>query len=196
MKKQLIFFTFLSKNDYNLKTIKFGLFIISVSLYITINSFFFIDENMHKIYIDHGIFNFIYQLPQILYSSVISIFGNLIINYLALSQKSLLKIKACKNKFEVYNKSINLFKYLLIKFNIFFIIGLLYLSFCWYFISAFCAVYNNTQEIYLKNCLLSFSISLIYPFLLNIIPAILRAISLKVNNRKCIYNLSKVFAFI
>ena len=41
MKKQLILFTFFSKNDYNLKTIKFGLFIISVSLYITINSFFF-----------------------------------------------------------------------------------------------------------------------------------------------------------
>ena len=42
MKKQLILFTFFSKNDYNLKTIKFGLFIISVSLYITINSFFFL----------------------------------------------------------------------------------------------------------------------------------------------------------
>ena len=195
-KKQLIFFTFFSKNDYNLKTIKFGLFIISVSLYITINSFFFIDENMHKIYINHGIFNFIYQLPQIIYSSIISIFCNLIINYLALSGKNLLKIKKCENKFEVYNKSLNLYNYLRIKFNFFFIIGLVFLCFCWYFISAFCAVYKNTQKIYLKNCILSFTISIIYPFVLNIIPAILRIYSLKNSNRKYIYILSKLFAII
>ena len=196
MKKHLILFTFLSKNDYNLKTIKYGLFIISVSLYITINSFFFIDENMHKIYIDHGIFNYIYQIPQIIYSFFISIFCNLIINYLVLSEKSLLKVKKCKIKFEVYNKSVNLFKYLRIKFNLFFIIGFLYLSFCWYFISAFCAVYKNTQNIYLKNCLLSFSITIIYPFILNIIPVILRTFSLKSNNRKCLYILSSIFSII
>ena len=196
MKKQLIFFTFLSKNDYNLKTIKIGLFIISVSLYIIINSFFFIDENMHKIYINHGISNLIYQLPQILLSSLISIICNLIIKYLALSEKNLLKIKENNTRSKILNESIYSFKCLRIKFNIFFIVGFTFLSFLWYFISAFCAVYKNTQKIYLKNCIFSFSFSMIYPFILIILPVVLRVYSLKNGNRKCIYIISKVFAFL
>jgi len=40
-KKQLILFTFFPNNDYNLVYIKIALFIISFSLYFTINGFFF-----------------------------------------------------------------------------------------------------------------------------------------------------------
>ena len=40
-KKQLILFTFLPNNDYNLVSIKICLFLLSFSLYFTINGFFF-----------------------------------------------------------------------------------------------------------------------------------------------------------
>ena len=59
-KKHLILFIFLPTNDYNLVPIKFILFLISFSIYLTINGFFFSDETMNKIYIDNGAFNFIY----------------------------------------------------------------------------------------------------------------------------------------
>ena len=47
-KKQLILFTFLPSNDYNLISLKISLFLVSFSLYLTINAFFFNDDTMHK----------------------------------------------------------------------------------------------------------------------------------------------------
>ena len=196
MKKQLIFFTFCSKNDYNLRMIKFGLFLISLSLYITINSFFFVDENIHKIHEDHGIFNILYQLPKIVYCTIITAFSNFIIKSLALSEKNLLRIKNNKNPSIILVKSIDIFKFLRIKFVIFFFVGFIFMAFCWYFISAFCAVYTNTQKSYLINCASSFAISMAYPFFLNIIPAYLRIYSLRSKKRKCIYTLSSLLALI
>ena len=58
-------FTFYTSNDYNSKSIKISLFLFIFSLYFTINALFFSDSTMHKIYIDKGSFNFIYQIPQI-----------------------------------------------------------------------------------------------------------------------------------
>ena len=48
---------------------------------------------MHKIYKDQGNFNFIYQIPQILYSLIISLIINSIISFLSLSEKNILLIK-------------------------------------------------------------------------------------------------------
>ena len=67
----LILFTFLPANDYNIMSLKISLFIVSFSLYFTINAFFFNDEAMHKIYKENGVFDILYQIPQILYSSII-----------------------------------------------------------------------------------------------------------------------------
>ena len=66
-RKQLIIFTFLTNSDYNSRLLKISLFLFSFVLYITINALFFNDSTMHKIYEDYGAFNFIYQLPQIVY---------------------------------------------------------------------------------------------------------------------------------
>ena len=48
---------------------------------------------MHKIYIDDGSYNFIYQIPQILYSSIISGIINFLIKFLSLSQDKIIEIK-------------------------------------------------------------------------------------------------------
>ena len=71
-KKHLILFIFYPNDDYNLISIKIILFLVSFSLYFTINRFFFNDDTMHKINEDNGNFNLLYQLIQIFYSSVIS----------------------------------------------------------------------------------------------------------------------------
>ena len=59
-------------DDYNSKIIKVSIFIFNLSSYIALNTLFFSDSTMHKIYIDNCSFNFIYQLPQIIYSTIIS----------------------------------------------------------------------------------------------------------------------------
>ena len=95
-KKQLLLFTFFPTNDYNLISLKIALLILSFSLYFTINGFFFTDDTMHKVYKDNGVFDFIYQIPQILYSNLICTIINLIVRFLSLSQKDILSIKAKK----------------------------------------------------------------------------------------------------
>ena len=92
-KKQLILFTFIPANDYNLFSLKLSLFLLSFSLYFTINAFFFSDDTMHKIHEDNGDSNFFYRIPQILYSSIISSIINIILKLLSLSEKNILTIK-------------------------------------------------------------------------------------------------------
>ena len=70
--RHIVLFSFYPSNDYNSRIIKIYLFFYSFSMYCAINALFFNDSTMHKIYEDGGSFNFIYQIPQILYSSIIS----------------------------------------------------------------------------------------------------------------------------
>ena len=195
-KKQLILFTFLPNNDYNLTSVKIALFIVSFSLYFTINGFFFNDDTMHKVYEDNGSYNFLNQLPQILYSSVISAIINMILKQLSLSEKNILEIKEENNINEAIKKSKQKESCLKIKFIIFFLISFILMSFFWYFISCFCAVYTNTQNILIKDTLISFITSMLYPFGLNLLPGIFRLPALRAKNKKCIYNMSLLIALI
>ena len=66
-KKQIIFFTFFPNKDYNLIECKISLLLLSFSLNLSINGFFFSDETMHKINQDKGNYNIFNQIPKILY---------------------------------------------------------------------------------------------------------------------------------
>ena len=179
--KHLLIFTFYTNNDYNSKIIKIFLFFFSFALYYTVNALFFNYTTMHKIYIDQGVFNLIFQLPQILYSTIICGVINIIIKTLSLSQKRILDIK--KEKKNIKQKASSILKFLVIKFLVFFILSLLLLVFFWYYLSCFCAIYKNTQQPLLKDTVVSYILSLLYPFLLNILPGIFRIPSLKAKNK-------------
>ena len=197
-KKQLFLFTFIPTNDYNLFSVKMALFIISFSLYFTINGFFFNDSTMHKVYIDNGAFNLIYQVPQILYSSIISAIINIILKQLSLSEKNILELKNEKDLKKAIKKSKKISICLKLKSFTFFIFSMILMLFFWYFISCFCAVYINTQKILLKDTLISFCLSMIYPFGLNLLPGIFRISALRAKERdqKCLYKASLLIALI
>ena len=197
-KKHLILFTFLPNNDYNLIFIKISLFLLSFSLYFTVNAFFFTDETMHKITVDNGVFDIIFQIPQILYSSVISAIIHMILKKLSLSEIQILSIKNEDNFEKAKEKSKKVLKCLKIKFILFFILSFLFSLIFWYFISCFCAVYKNTQNILIKNTFLSFGLSMIYPFGLNLLPGMFRIPALRDENKNqtCLYKLSNIIAII
>ena len=176
--------------------IKICLFLFSFILYYAINALFFTDSTMHKIYEDQGAFNFFYHIPQILYSTIISSFINTIVKKLSLSENNVLTIKNEKNSENVDKKVQKVLKCLIIKFILFFIVSLLFLLLFWYYLACFCAVYKNTQYYLIKDTLLSFSLSLLYPFGLNLLPGILRIPSLKTNNRECMYKFSQIVQII
>ena len=197
-KKQLILFCFFPSNDYNVMSLKITLFLVSFSLYLTINGFFFNDKTMHKIYKDNGVYNIIFQIPQILYSSIITSVINMLLKNLSLSEKEILKIKQEKNIKNTVNISKKLENCINIKFIIFFLFSLILMLFFWYFISCFCAVYSNTQTILFKDTILSFGLSMLYPFGLNLLPGLARIPSLRSEkkDKKCLYCFSQILALI
>ena len=195
-KKQLFIFTFYTKNDYNSSIIKICLFLFSFALYFIVNALFFNDSTMHKIYEDQGKYVLIYQIPQILYSTIISIFINTMIKSISLTEKNILSIK--KENINLKRQYVKINKMLKIKFILFFIIIFSFLLVFWYYISCFCAVYKNTQIHLLKDTMISFGLSLLYPFGLNFIPGIIRIPSLKAEkrNKECMYKLSQIIQLI
>ena len=83
-----------------------------------------------------------------------------------------------------------------IKLLIFFFSVFLVSIFYWYFISTFCAVYNNTQGMYLIDCVISLLIFLIDPFIVYALVTLVRFLSIKrINNKKlkCLYTISRIF---
>ena len=98
-----ISFSFACYNDYNIKIIKNFLYFFSFCLDFTINALFFTDETIHKIYQDKGKYNFLYQIPQILYSTLISKFFDILIKNLGLSQDIITSLKQ-----EIINKNLEL----------------------------------------------------------------------------------------
>ena len=197
-KKQLVLFAFIPENDYNLLTLKISLFLLSFSLYFTMNGFFFSDDTMHRLYMGNGSYNLIYEIPKILYSAGISSVINTILKYLSLSEKNILTIKQEKN-LKIANKKSNEVKnFIMIKFIIFFIISTSFLLFFWYFISCFCGVYLNTQIILIQDTIFSFMLSMIYPFGINLIPGIFRisALRAKKKDKKCLYKFSGIVSLI
>ena len=194
----ICFFAFVPNNDYNSRIIKFCLFLFSFSLYITVNALFFTDETMHNIYVNEGKYNILYQISQILYSTLISSAINFIIRFLAISQKDILLLKVSKTE-EALNQKVSLIhKKLLAKFILFFSLSLSLLFFFWVYISCFCAIYKNTQIHLIKDTLVSFGLSLTYPFGIYLIPGLIRmpALKSKNKNRKCLYKISLIVQLI
>ena len=194
--KHLIIFTFLVNDDYNIFLSKLGLFIISFSLYLTVNAICFSDSSIHKLYKEKRKYNFVYQIPKILYSTIISSIASIILKQLSLSEKDILKIKKKLYIKELEEVIEEVKKCIRIKYILFFVIGFIFFSFFWYYLSCFCCIFANTQIPLIKDTLISYGLSMLYPFLLNILPGLLRIPSLKKNNRKILYNISRIIALI
>ena len=196
--KHLFIFSFYPNNDYNSYIIKVCLFFFSFGLYFTVNTLFYTDSTMHKIYEDNGSFDFIYHIPQIIYSTIISTVINTIVKTLSITEKNILKIKNEKDYKNSKTLALKVLNCLKIKFICFYIFSFIFLIFFWYYLGCFCAVYKNTQKHLIKDTGVSFLLSLIYPFGINLLPGLFRIPSLKDKNKnkKCIYNLSKIIQLI
>ena len=193
--KHPLIFGFCPIEDYNTIVIKSCIFFLSFGIYYAVN-FAFFDENMlHKIYIDKGSYNMSYFYPKICISFAISHIITIIIKFIFLSERNIHKIKIQSTYEAAYNISFNVLKYLCIKYNLFYISGIIFLFIFWLFLSSFGAVYQNTQVTLVENTIISFGISFIYPFFYNVIPCLLRICSLsnEDNQSSCLYNVSKFF---
>ena len=194
----IILFTFCNNKDYNSKIIKIDLFLFNCVLYYAVNTLFFDDGTMHQIYDDKGTFNFVYQLPQIAYSSLISAVITILVKILALSGGLIINFKKNKQIKNLDGRITELNDKLKMKFLLYFILSTIFLLFFWYYISMFCAIYVNTQIHLIKDTLISFALSLVYPFVIYLIPGMFRIPALSNNKSKnaFLYRLSKFIQLI
>ena len=148
---------------------------------------------MHQIYEDDGDFNFIYQIPQIIYSSLISFLIDIIIQFLALSEGDIIDLKRETKKEKLALKKISLIRKLKIKFALFFFLTFILIIAFLYYITCFCGIYVNTQIHLIKDTILSFTLGMITPFGIYLIPGLFRVYALNSKNgrRECIYKISK-----
>ena len=146
---------------------------------------------MHKIYKSKGNFDLETQIPIIVYSSLISIILNSPLNFLSLSNDSIIIFKQSSNKNNIIQKAKNLINKLKCKLILFFIISYLFLLFIWYYISMFGAIYKNTKMHLLNDTLLSYGLSLIIPFVIYLFPGLFRIPALS-NKKQCLYSFSKL----
>ena len=195
-RKHPLIFSFVPIKDYNSIIIKIDLFFLTFSIYNFINALFFNESTIHKIYKDNGKFNPKYLVPQSIYSFIITHVALSTIKYFILTDKDIYEIEIQKSEIKSLEKIDKVKKNIIIRNICFFVIGSIFLLFLWYYLSSFGSVYQNTQYYLIKNALISFGVSLIYPFIINLFPAILRVYSLKKSNRKCIFEISRILQII
>ena len=195
-REHIIIFTFFICNDYNISFIKYARFIFLFTTDMAMNVFFFSDESMHKIFLNYGKYNFIQQIPQIIYTTIISQILEVLLCYLSLTDKHIYDIKKIIQKSDKI-EILKILKCIKIKLILFFIFTFIFYIFYWYSITTFCAVYENTQITFIKDSLLSFLLGILYPFVVYLIPSGLRIIAIRnaKMNLRCIYKLSDVLPF-
>ena len=194
-REHTIIFTFFFHNDYNLYYNKFAKFIFLLATDMAMNIFFFSDETMNKLYLSYGKYDFIQQIPQILYSKIVSNLIEVFLCYLCLTDKTYYEIKSLSKSEK--EKIFKIIKYTRKKIIIFFILTFIIFLFYWYLVTAFCAVYENTQIVYIKDPLLSFVTGIITPLIIYGFTSLLRFIALRCKRCQCkfVYTLSGIIPF-
>ena len=177
-RKHPLIFSFCPINDYNSMIIKTCIFSLSFSIYYAINFAFFDDSIMHKIYEVGGKYDVVFFISKITISFFASYYITVIIKLIFLSERNILHIRNQLTLSQANYAADKEKKNLVIKYTIFFIGGLIFLVFFWMLLSSFGAVYQNTQMFIFKNALISFAMSLCYPFFINIFPCLFRMCSL------------------
>ena len=164
----------------------------------TVNGLFFVHESMHRKYTQGEDFTFVQKIPQILFTLIASHLIEVILCYLSMTDTHVYQIKALPKNDKNAEKVMDIMDLMKRKLTAFYVITFLLFLFYWYFISAFCAVYQNTQEIFLRDCGITILTSFLDPFIIYGLTSILRLISLCFCCRKrlgCVYKISDLIPF-
>ena len=192
MREHVVLFTFFSWKDYNLFYIKIERFLVLICTQMAMNGLFFSDESMHKANNDDD-YNFVQQLPKIIFSLISTHIIEVVLCYFSMTDTTYYKIKELSKNKQNDEKIINEIQCMKKKLIGFFVFTFLLFLFYWYFISAFCAVYQNTQKTFIIDSFISIVIQFIDPFFIYGFTTLLRYISLTKcagKNMECLYKTS------
>ena len=174
-----VLLTFISRNDYNLFYVKIEKFFILFCIDMTMSGLFFVHETMRRKYTQNQNMTFVEKLPQFIFTLLVAHALEVLLCYLGMTDTHFYEIKELPSKDKKKGEKVmDILSKIKKKLVSFFCVTFILFLFFWYFISAFCAVYQNTQIIYLRDSMISFAISLIDPFFIYGLTCLLRWISL------------------
>ena len=173
LSKQIIFRTFLQRSPLELFPLRFTLFIFILSCDLALNALFYFNDNISKKYQyaqSLFLFTFSNNITIIIYSTLISSVlmtfltklthsSNAIRNVFRKEEEKIRGSKKYKTSEEtkrnIFYDIKNILKNFKIKIIFLFIIETVFILFFWYFVTAFCHVYSNTQTSWLLDSFLS-----------------------------------------
>ena len=188
---QLILFTFFNHSDYNLNLLKKQLFFFTLLNHLIFNIIFFNDNDVAYVY-EHKKNFLSHFFSKIIYTFLICGLITFVLKFLCLTGR-IVKILANLKNEEKFKENIKIYKIIIIiKTILFQIICVIFTIFSWYYITIFFVIYRYIQIVILELFLISFLLTMSYPFILCLIGSILRIFSLS-HELKIIFYISKIF---
>ena len=206
LSKQIVFHTFLQHSPLELFPLRFCLFIFMLSIDLALNSLFYLNDNISKKYLytkNLFLFTFSNNITIIILSTVTSFIGISLISKLCNSTNEIRNVfnneeeKLKKNKKykinekrkkEIYIKIEKILKCFKIKIAFFIIFEMILILFFWYFVTAFCHVFSNTQTSWLLDSFLSLLSKFVIELLFALLFAKLYILSVE-SNTYCLYRI-------
>ena len=151
-----------------------------------LNALFYTDDYISEAYHNDGVLDFISGLPKSVYSFVATLITTNLLKMLSNSKNELLnaiKMRGTYNNFKniIDMKLLKLRKKLIVYFIIIFLLEIFFL----YYVTAFCAVYRNSQKYWFFGCLESFAMDSLVSFIICLFTAFLRYISVRKRVKYC-----------
>ena len=192
----IIFNNILLGSYLDLRVIKLSFLFFSVMINFFLNAFFYTDEYISETYHNDGVLNFVSSLPKAIYSFFLTIIISHLLRILSNNNKNLNEIIREKlSKMEYLKRMESALMHLRIRliiyYNVLFILGLFFL----YYITAFCAVYQNSQNYLIYGCLESLFLDLITPFIVCLFQSCFRYFGL-IKHSSFLYSLASFLSYI
>jgi len=194
----LIYFSFLTYEDFNTSFAKMALFTNYLILYLTFCTFFFNNNSIHNIYENEGKYKIGYHFLRVLGAFVLSlIFIKLIKLWITFYRRRSLKMKLMKRYTDSKNEILRMIETYNTYMKIYFAISIIIIIFFCYYVSVVGAVYRYSQKYLIVNWIVCIAFHFVFSLVLNFIPTILRYLSLKENNdsKRSMYNASKILSY-
>ena len=190
--KHPIISTFFSPMPKLMRCLRIALFLSSISISLALNALFYNDKYISTNYKNKSFYNFLSELPKIIYALFFGFLLNIFFKILI----AISPIKKGKN--ESNGKIKKALRHFLVcvktKIIIFFTFIFIFDLFFVYFVSAFCTVYKKSVKNWCISAAITVSFALVLPFILSVIIFAFRNLSFRYKSR-CLFSMSEVLSF-
>ena len=186
LESQIILGTFCTENYLDLFIIKLSFFVFTFQISFFLNALFYTDDYISDAYHNDGVLDFISGLPKSIYSFIATLITTNLLKMLSNSKSELTRAIRRRKRYNNYLNIINiklskLRKKLIVYFLLLFLLGIFFL----YYVTAFCAVYRNSQKYWFYGCLESFALDSLVSLIVCVFLSFLRYISIKNKIKYC-----------